>query len=71
MFKALNSSSPAIMKEVFPLNTCKHFDLRHPRQFLARPVKSVYHGTESAVSFLASKIWEIVPEDIKASDTVA
>ena len=70
MFKVLNSSSPEIMKEVFPLNTCNNYDPRHPRQFLARPVKSVYYGTES-ISFLAPKIWEIVPEDIKASETVA
>ena len=70
MFKVLNSSSPEIMKEVFPLNTCNNYDLRHTRQFLARPVKSVYYGTES-ISFLAPKIWEIVPEDIKASETVA
>ena len=28
------------------------------------------YGTES-ISFLAPKIWEIVPEDIKASETVA
>ena len=70
MFKVLNSSSPEIMKEVFPLNTCNNYDLRHPPQFLARPVKSVYYGTES-ISFLAPKIWEIVPEDIKASETVA
>ena len=45
MFKVLNSSSPEIMKEVFPLNTCNNYDLRHPRQFLAIPVKSVYYGT--------------------------
>ena len=51
MFKVLNSSSPEIMKEVFPLNTYNNYDLRYPRQFLARPVKPVYHGTDSPESF--------------------
>ena len=34
-----------------------------------RSVKSVKYGTES-ISFLALKIWEILPNEIKDSDTL-
>ena len=46
-----------------------NYDL-HRNNFLERrTVTSVRYGTES-ISFLAPKIWEILPNEIKDSDTL-
>ena len=57
------------MNEVFPLKTPVTYDLRRPREFYTRPIRTVHYGTES-IGFLASKIWEIVPDNIKESSTI-
>ena len=59
-----NGISLDIMKDVFPLNTSPNYNIRNGSTFSSRPVNSVYNGTES-ISHLASKIWELVPSDIK------
>ena len=56
------------MKDVFPLNTSSTYDIRNREIFYTRPVRSVYHGTES---YLAPKIWELVPESIKSAESLS
>ena len=65
IYKVIQGISPPLLNEVFvPCN----YDLRG-NNFLGRRVKSVRYGTES-ISFLAPKIWEILPNEIKDSDTL-
>ena len=69
MFKVLKNLTPEIMNEVFPLKTPLNYELRRPREFYTRPIRTVHYGTES-IGFLAPKIWEIVPDNIKESSTI-
>ena len=46
-----------------------NYDLRGNNFLERRRVKSVRYGTES-ISFLAPKMWEILPNEIKDSDTL-
>ena len=58
------------MKDVFPLNTSSTYDIRNREIFYTRPVKSIYHDAES-LSYLAPKIWELVPESIKSAESLS
>ena len=64
MFKVKNKLCPEITSNIFMERTNNHYYLRNPSYFITPHVNSVYHGTES-LSYLGSKIWEIVPEDLK------
>ena len=68
MFKVKNNIVPEIMKELFaPKMSSYH--LRNNNSFKRRRVKSVWHGTES-VSYLGPKIWDLVPNEIKESESL-
>ena len=60
--------SPPLLNEVFVPRQC-NYDLRGNNFLERRIVKSVRYGTES-ISFLAPKTWEILPNEIKDSDTL-
>ena len=63
-YKRINNLSPPIMNRVFKLNSDSRYNLRQISQFSRPLVKSVYHGTES-ISYLGSKIWDILPDECK------
>ena len=68
MFKVKNNIAPEIMKELFaPKMTSYH--LRNNNSFKRRRVKSGWNGTES-VSYLGPKIWDLVPNEIKESESL-
>ena len=68
MFKVKNNIAPEIMKELFaPKMTSYH--LGNNNSFKRRRVKSVWNGTES-VSYLGPKIWDLVPNEIKESESL-
>ena len=69
MFKVLNNLTPEVMNVVFPLKTPLNYELRRPREFYTRPIRTVHYGTES-IGFLAPKIWDTVPDNIKESSTI-
>ena len=69
MFKALNTSENHILNDIFPKKTPVRYNLRHHKQFSTRTFKTVHYGTDS-IAFLAQKIWDRVPEEIKASTSV-
>ena len=46
------------------------YDLRNNNSFKRRRVKSVWHGNES-VSYLGPKIWDLVPNEIKESESLS
>ena len=58
--------SPPLLNEVFVPCQC-NYELRE-NNFLERRVKSVTHGTKCI--YLAPKIWKILPNEIKDSDTI-
>ena len=68
MFKVKNNIAPEIMKERFAPKMSS-YDLRNNNSFKRRRVKSVWHGTES-VSYLGPKIWDLVPNEIKESESL-
>ena len=59
---------PPLLSEVFVPRQC-NYELRGNNFLERRRVKSVRYGTES-ISSLAPKIWEILPNEIKDSDTL-
>ena len=52
------------MKDVFPLNDDSGYSTRNKRTFKSRRVKTVRYGTDS-LAYLAPKIWELVPNEMK------
>ena len=68
MFKISNNLSPGIVKEMFQ-ERFAHCNLRRNNSFTRRQVNSVYHSTES-LSFLGTKMWDLVPLEIKKSENV-
>ena len=68
IFKIKNNMAPEILNEIFQ-NRILSYNLRKNSSFYARKVHSVYHGNDS-VSFLRPKKWELVPEDIKQSESL-
>ena len=68
MFKVKNNIAPGIMKELFGPKMSS-YDLRNNNSFKRWRVKSVWHGTES-VSYLGPKIWDLVPNEIKESESL-
>ena len=67
VFKLMNNLSPEIMKETLPLKDINNYCTKFP--FKTRNVHTVNYGTET-VSFLAPKIWLIIPDYIKNSSTL-
>ena len=68
IYKVIQRISPALLNEVFVPRKC-NYDLRGNNFLERRRIKSVRYGTES-ISFLASKIWEILLNETKDSDTL-
>ena len=64
MLKIHRSLSPEILRETFVSKTSS-FNLRRNDS----QVHSVYHGTES-LSFLGPKIWDLVPVELKQSESL-
>ena len=58
--------SPSIMKNVFHLITNIPYNLRSRNELYSRTSKTVKYGTET-ISYLAPKIWSLVPNAIKSS----
>ena len=68
MFQIKHGQSPEIVSVIFT-QTTKHYNFRQNRDFRIHSVKSVYHGSES-ISYLGPKIWEIVPANIKETNSL-
>ena len=64
IFKAKNDLSPEIMKEVFELKE-PSYSLRSKGNYFVRGnVKTTHYGIQS-IKYLAPKIWDLVPDQIK------
>ena len=69
MFKTKNNLSPPLMKKIFNENT-NVYDLRNKRCWEATNVRTVHYGTET-ISYRGPKIWDMVPQNIKDSVSLA
>ena len=67
VFKVLNGLSPKIMNEIFPIKDNIGHCSRFP--FTTSNIRTVYYGTET-ISFLGPKIWSILPNEIKESESL-
>ena len=67
-YKFLQGLSPPLMNEIF-VERNNNYSLRGNNLLTRRRVNSVRYGTET-VSFLAPKIWDILPKDIKNSESL-
>ena len=64
IYKFLHGLSPAIMGDITKLNRPPTYNLRTRQGSYSRNPKTVRYGTKT-ISFLAPKIWAIVPQNIK------
>ena len=67
-YKFLQGLSPPLINEIF-VERNNNYSLRGNNVLTRRRVNSVRYGTET-VSFLAPKIWDILPKDIKDSESL-
>ena len=68
IYKIMQGTSPPLLNKLFVPLQC-NYELCGNNFLERRRVKSVRYGTES-ISSLAPKIWEILPNEIKDSDTL-
>ena len=68
MFKSKKHMAPELIKELILTNRQCTYDLRNNPDFAVPMVKSVHKGLES-LSYLGPKIWELLPPEIKETDT--
>ena len=69
MFKTYTGIAPQIMNEVFPRNYTLNYNLRRHPEFASRAINTVHYGAES-LRFLGPTIWEMLPVDLKISDSL-
>ena len=70
IFKFFKGLSPKIMNSIFQVNNSSRLSHRNFRELYSRNPKTVKYGTE-AISYLAPKLWEMVPIDAKNSKSVS
>ena len=69
IYKVFHGFSPPILNDIF-VPVSRPYNFRRNDTLQRRRVNSVRHGTES-VSFLGPKIWDLVPSDIKLSQSLS
>ena len=69
LYKFLHGLSPSIMKNVFHFNTNIPYNLRSRSELYSRNPKTVKYRTKT-ISYLAPKIWSLVPNAIKNSKSL-
>ena len=69
LYKFFHGLSPSIMKNVFHFNTNIPYNLRSRSKLYSRNPKTVKYGT-GTISYLAPKIWSLVPNAIKGSKSL-
>ena len=66
--KTLHNLSSSLMKEQFQIKKTK-YALCKGNTLISRNVITVYYGPES-ISYLAPKIWELIPKEMKNSGSL-
>ena len=70
IYKVIHGDCPTLLNDEVLVPGQGNYDLRENNFLEGGKVKSVRYSTES-ILFLAPKIWEILPNEIKDSDTHA
>ena len=68
MFKLKRDMVPELIKELILPNRQRRYELRKNSDFAVPIVKSVHKGLEG-LSYLGPKIWELLPLQIKETET--
>ena len=68
MYKVHNDLSPNLVKSIFPQRAMR-YNLRNENPFEPTNVSTVFHDTET-LSYRGPKIWTLVPDSIKLSNTL-
>ena len=68
IFKTLHDLSPSFMSEIFKQSNTK-YDLRNSNTLVSKNINTTNYGLET-VSYLAPRIWEQIPEEIKQSKSL-
>ena len=63
IYKFMHNLSPKIMEEVFKLNDSKH-NLRVDPSSASKNIRTFHYGLQS-ISYLAPRIWILVPKNVK------
>ena len=69
MFKVKHKMSPEIICDIFTQRINNHYNLRHINHFETPFVRTAHNRTEN-VSYLETKIWNIVPEEYKTLNSL-
>ena len=69
IYTFVNGLSPEIMNSVFNLKENNRYSLRNVYELYSRNPRTVKYSTET-ISYLAPKIWSIVPQTIKESTSI-
>ena len=69
IYKSIHSSSPTLMSEIFVEKKSNHNLRKNNALVPIRPISTKF-GLNS-ISHLASKLWELLPEDIKNANTLS
>ena len=69
IWKFLHNLSPCIMNNIFEVNQTIPYDFRKQNVLQSRNHSSVRYGTET-ISYIAPKIWSLVPETVKCHDSL-
>ena len=67
IYKTVNGLAPTIMNSIFEIKDIE-YNLRNKINFKSRRINSVWYSMDS-LTYLGPKIWNIVPEDIKKSES--
>ena len=69
MYKVIKGIAPQIMNEVFEVRKPISYKLRNCSEFKRSNVKTVKYG-EKSLSYLAPKVWDLIPAEIKNLDSL-
>ena len=70
MFKAFNNIGPEILRDIFVVRNHNGPTLRNPTDFVVPTIKTVLYG-EDSLRYFGSKIWELIPQEIKNVQNIA
>ena len=68
-FKALNKVGPSLLDDIFTVSEYKGPQLRNKGAFVKPSISCVHFG-ENSLKYLRSKIWDIIPIEIKSVSTL-
>ena len=68
MYKMINGLSPDIMQDICETKS-NYYNTRNTPTFSSRNIKTVRYGLKT-ISYMAPKIWDLVPKEMKQVTTV-